>query len=97
VILGAPGSGKTTQALLLMRHLLDVARRDPSAPVPEVFQLASWARGRQPLLEWLTDQLQRRHGYRPSLGRSQLVHRHIIPVLDGLDEVASEHQPACAT
>jgi hypothetical protein len=95
VILGAPGSGKTTQALLLMRHLLDLAGRDPSAPVPEVFQLASWARDRKLLLEWLTDELQRRHGYRPSLGRSLLVHRHIIPVLDGLDEVAREHRADC--
>jgi hypothetical protein len=95
VILGAPGSGKTTQALLLMRHLLDLARRDPSAPVPEVFQLASWGRDRKLLLDWLTDELQRRHGYRPSLGRSLLVHRRIIPVLDGLDEVAREHRADC--
>jgi hypothetical protein len=95
VILGAPGSGKTTQALLLMRHLLDVARRDPSAPVPEVFQLPSWARERKPLLDWLTDELRRRHGYRPNLGRSLLVHHHIVPVLDGLDEVAGELRAAC--
>jgi hypothetical protein len=96
VILGPPGSGKTTQALVLMRHLLDIARRDPSAPVPEIFHLASWVRDGKPLLEWLSDQLQRRHGYRPSLGRSLLVRHQIVPVLDGLDEVVREHRADCA-
>jgi hypothetical protein len=95
VILGAPGSGKTTQVLVLMRHLLDVARRDPSAPVPELFQLPSWAKDRKPLVEWLTEQLQRRHGFRRTVGRSLLVHRRIVPMLDGLDEVAREHRADC--
>jgi hypothetical protein len=97
VILGSPGSGKTTQALLLMRHLLDIARRDPTEPVPEVFQLPSWARERTTLLEWLTGELRRRHGYRPSLGRSLLAHGRIVPVLDGLDEVATEYRGECVT
>ncbi len=94
-ILGGPGSGKTTQALILMRHLLEVARQDPEASVPEVFPLASWAKERKPLLEWLTDQLQLRHGYRPSAGRSLIFHHQVIPVLDGLDEVDPDARASC--
>jgi predicted NACHT family NTPase len=54
VILGPPGSGKTTAALRIMRGMLESARRDPSAPVPELFSLASWAKKQKALREWMT-------------------------------------------
>ena len=94
-IFGPPGSGKTTQALLLMRHLLEDARQDGAAPIPELFPLASWAKDRKPLLEWLGEQFQLRHGYPPSTARSLVYHHQVMPVLDGLDEVGAEHRAAC--
>src|SRR2546422_697167 len=70
VIVGGPGSGKTTEALRLMRPLLDVARGDASAPAPELFPLASWAKHGKPLLYWLGDPLPLRTGWLPIAGRS---------------------------
>jgi len=43
LILGEPGSGKTTLMLELARDLLDRARLDDAHPIPVVFNLSSWA------------------------------------------------------
>jgi hypothetical protein len=96
VIVGPPGSGKTTEALKLMRYLLVIARRDSSAPVPEIFPLASWAKEQRPILEWVGEQLRLRHGWSQREARSLIAHHQVAPVLDGLDEVAPEHRAACA-
>jgi DNA polymerase III delta prime subunit len=95
LIVGPPGSGKTTEALKLMRHLLEAARRDSSSPVPELFPLASWAKERKPIVDGLADQLQLRHGWAPREGRSLIWHHRVVPFLDGLDEIATEHRAAC--
>lgn len=95
LVVGEPGSGKTTQLLILMRCLLTKARLDPRAPVPELFSLAGWRDGRKPILDWLAQQVQLRHGYPRSLGRSAIYHHQIVPLLDGLDEVPADHREAC--
>lgn len=94
-ILGAPGSGKTTEALKLMRGLLNEARLDDEAPVPEIFPLSSWAKERKPILDWLADQIWTRHGRPLSEARSLVWQHQVVPVLDGLDEVAAEHRAEC--
>ncbi len=78
-----------------MRHLLKVARADPSAPVPEIFPLASWAEERKPLVQWLAKRLQLRHGGRATEWEVLIADHQVMPVLDGLDEVAPEHRTAC--
>jgi hypothetical protein len=95
VIVGPPGSGKTTEALRLMRGLLREGRLDEQAPIPELFPLSSWARERKPILEWLADQIRTRHGRPLSEARSLVWHHQVMPVLDGLDEVAPEHREEC--
>jgi hypothetical protein len=43
LILGDPGTGKTTLLLELAQHLLNHAAQDPTQPIPVIFPLSSWA------------------------------------------------------
>jgi DNA-binding SARP family transcriptional activator len=97
LILGAPGAGKTTLLLELTAALLERAGQDPALPMPVVFNLASWAARRIPLAEWLVDELDERYQVPRALGRRWVESEQILPLLDGLDEVALQHRAACVT
>lgn len=100
VILGDPGYGKTVAALTLVKHIN--ARAEPGASVAELFALAEWQRWRgehpaAPFADWLVEQLTVAHPAVPAMIARELVDaRLIVPVLDGLDEIATvEHRRAC--
>jgi multisubunit Na+/H+ antiporter MnhB subunit len=95
LILGAPGSGKTTALLELARHLLDRAETDPAQPMPVVFNLSSWAARRLPLDQWLIDELHSRYSVPCCIAARWLAAGELLPLLDGLDEVAIAHRVGC--
>ena len=96
LILGAPGSGKTTLFLLVLaRELLDRAQKDETNPMPIVFSLSSWAIKQQPLAEWLVEELNTRYQVPHHLSEEWVKTDLVIPLLDGLDEVASSRRAAC--
>jgi transcriptional regulator with XRE-family HTH domain len=95
LVLGDPGAGKTTLLLELARRLLEEGPLPPRCPMPVVFHLASWAEARQPLARWLVDELHRRYGVARRLGADWVADEQVLPLLDGLDEVAEEHRAAC--
>jgi transcriptional regulator with XRE-family HTH domain len=95
LVLGNPGGGKTTLLLELASDLL-ASPLGSYAPMPVVFHLASWAEERRPLAQWLTEELHRRYGLARRLGRAWVADEQVLPLLDGLDEVAEEHRAACA-
>jgi DNA polymerase III delta prime subunit len=95
LILGAPGAGKTTMLLELARDLLDRADQDPAHPIPVVFNLSSWAVRRRPLDKWLVDELHDRYDVPRGIGRAWVASEQVLPLLDGLDEVARTHRSAC--
>ncbi|MEV6523765.1 hypothetical protein AB0M43_17600 [Longispora sp. NPDC051575] len=93
VIIGVPGSGKSTTALLLTRGLLEMRATDRSVPVPVRVNLSDWRPDSEDFQDWFIAHL--RSQYPPlkrSLGAGDgatvlLNDKRIIPVLDGLDEV----------
>ena len=56
LILGAPGSGKTTMLLELARQLIERARQEVTEPIPVVFNLSSWTE-KLTLADWLAREL----------------------------------------
>lgn len=96
LILGEPGSGKTTTLLELARHLIAAALADASRPIPVVFNLSSWAEERWPLVEWLADELNTKYQVAHKVAREWIEADALTCLLDGLDEVVAEHRNACA-
>jgi predicted NACHT family NTPase len=87
LILGAPGTGKTTLLLELTKDLLARAEQDPNHPLPVVFNLASWAVRQSPLSTWLVDELCERYQVPRKHAQTWTDKELILPLLDGLESV----------
>lgn len=95
LILGQPGSGKTTTLLQLTSELVDEANRDPSLPVPVVLPLSKWSGDGQSLRDWIQEQLIELYGASRKVTGQWLDNFELILLLDGLDEVSQDLRPGC--
>lgn len=95
LILGEPGSGKTTTLLELADALLIRAESDPTYPTPVVFNLSSWAEKRQPLTEWLGEELRTKYNIPKKVAQQWIADDELLLLLDGLDEVRHENREDC--
>jgi eukaryotic-like serine/threonine-protein kinase len=95
LILGAPGSGKTTTLLELARELIARAEADPAQPIPVVFNLSGWRQHHTQLGTWLASELAVKYQVPTRLGSAWLSDQRLLPLLDGLDEVDALWQAAC--
>ena len=95
LILGKPGTGKTTTLLELTRDLLDRAENDEGHPIPVVFSLAAWPEHSISLDRWLVNELKIRYKVDQEIAQSWVQNQQILPLLDSLDEVKSERVKTC--
>ncbi len=97
LILGAPGSGKTTALLSLAEQLVCGALAQPKTVIPALFELSTWRDDNQSIHDWLIEQLYDLHGGDRKYKRyEQWLERQILlPLLDGLDELGLERQQKC--
>lgn len=106
LILGEPGSGKTTTLLELAKSLVERAENSATQPVPVLLSLSSWkpikptkvnpSNEAQPFLSWLLSEIKLKYGLNSKLSQKWLAENELLLLLDGLDEVKPEHQQACA-
>jgi DNA-binding SARP family transcriptional activator len=99
VVLGDPGSGKSVLALMLTLELLRT--RTPGTPVPVLLSLASWDPRREHLDRWLAGRLADNHPallnareYGPGAPTRLVLGGHVVPILDGLDEMPTDLRAA---
>jgi len=95
VILGATGAGKTTTLLELALVLVSRAQKDPSFPIPVLFELGSWKAESGAIADWLIAQLKFKYGISPAIGKKWLAAQKLLPLLDGLGEVETHRQNSC--
>lgn len=94
LILGEPGSGKTTMLLEIACELIERAEQDESLPIPVVFNLSSWS-NKEAIADWLERELKAKYGASKSYARSLVRSQQLLPLLDGLDEVKLEQREIC--
>ncbi|PKN92929.1 MAG: hypothetical protein CVU44_12930 [Chloroflexi bacterium HGW-Chloroflexi-6] len=94
LILGAPGSGKTTMLLELARQLIACAREDVTQPIPMVFNLASWTE-KLTLADWLAQELNNLYSVPRKTAPDWVKGDKLLLLLDGLDEVRQESRAKC--
>lgn len=93
VIMGPPGIGKTSLALLLTVGLVRKRRAEGTGFVPVKLSVAGWDPEREDLLSWMEGQLVQQFSflksakYERDMPRRLLETKHVLPVLDGLDEM----------
>lgn len=89
VVLGEPGTGKSTLTLQLAVDLLATA--PDRGPVPVIFEVRGWNPLATPLQRWLGEQLLREFPGLAGAGRQPVADLlrsgAILPLLDGLDEI----------
>ncbi|MDY6941103.1 MAG: protein kinase [Cyanobacteriota bacterium] len=94
LILGEPGSGKTTTLLEVARDLLAIAETNANQPLPVIFNLSSW-QGKSSISAWLATELNRQYQVSREIGRNWVKDGRLLLLLDGLDEVRADLRENC--
>lgn len=95
LILGEPGTGKSTLLLYLAQQLVAKAMQEDAHPFPILLPLSSWAIHHLPLQAWIIEQLILIYDVPPHQAQQWVQEDHILPLLDGLDEMEEAARAAC--
>ncbi len=95
LILGYPGSGKTTALIALAGELISRARADWTQAVPVILDLTSWASKPQDLGAWAVEELAAKYQIPRRYGRKWIAANELILLLDGLDNLPLGARRGC--
>lgn len=91
VVLGAPGAGKSSLAVLYTLATIELTRTvEPTSPVPVLFSIAGWD-PKEPIKMWFLRRVAEDYsGHDLKVVQRLLSDDRIMPVLDGLDEMPDD-------
>lgn len=95
LILGEPGSGKTTTLLETTRDLVRIAEQNTNQPIPVVFNLSAWSNPKITIAQWLVQELNTNYQVSKEIAKNWVENQQLLLLLDGLDEVSREYRDAC--
>ncbi|NET39279.1 MAG: NACHT domain-containing protein [Cyanothece sp. SIO1E1] len=93
LILGEPGSGKTTELLHLAQDLIKQACEDKHCPIPLVLELFAW--NGEKIDGWVASQIRKQYNLREHITQKWLEDNQLLLLLDGLDELGLKKQQHC--
>lgn len=94
LVLGEPGSGKTTMLLEIAYQLVKISAENVESPIPVLLNLSSWKDSNQSIIDWINVEL-RKYRLSKTISKTLIGNRKLIPLLDGLDEVEPKLQSLC--
>lgn len=100
LILGEPGSGKTTVLLELCRLLIEQAEEELAKQIPIVLNLSTWKpnakkKPTQAFTEWLVSELKDKYFVSNKISRPWIEEDALVLLLDGMDEISAENRDTC--
>ena len=95
LILGEPGSGKTTTLLEITRDLIRIAQQNVNQPIPVVLNLSTWTNSKITIDKWLVKELNASYQVSKEIAQKWIDNQQLLLLLDGLDEVSSSLRDAC--
>ncbi len=96
LILGEPGSGKTTALIQLASGLIAQMNPGTLETVPVVVNLSSWNRAYLNFASWLTREIADKYRVPEKASAAWFEDGRLVLLLDGLDEVSDGERAACA-
>ena len=90
LILGNPGSGKTTELLKFATTLTEKAILNPVEPIPVLLDLSTWTE--DTMETWITARLKRLYNVDGVIAQALLWNEQLVLLLDGLNELGLTRQ-----
>ena len=95
LIVGNPGSGKSTELLKFATLMLDRGTVETSAPIPVLLDLSAWDDEVPALEHWIARRLKRLYNIDNAIALQWLRDERLILLLDALNEVGLDRQERC--
>ncbi|MCY7407934.1 MAG: hypothetical protein LH631_11305 [Alkalinema sp. CAN_BIN05] len=95
LIVGNPGSGKSTEVLKFATLTLERAGAETMAPIPVLLDLSAWDDEAPTLEHWIARRLKRLYNIDSTIALEWLRDESLILLLDSLNEVGLDRQERC--